>query len=165
MEEFSEKLKETRKEIKLSQKELSNIVGVSDKTIYRWENGTSCPSVKQKEVIAECLGLRKDYFYNEFEKKNIVGDSADCKNDKSKNFKIKKAWTVLVSVFLAFILLGITTIYIYFRIYRQNLSTNATIRMEINLSDIFLFMIIFVILLAILFFIHKTRNNKKEKIK
>lgn len=162
MEEFSEKIKETRREMKLSQKELSNIVGVSDKTIYRWENGTSCPSIKQKEVIAESLGFRKDYFYNEFEEKNIIRNNIECKTNTVRKLNFKNVWTVCISVFFSILFFALIIMYVYYRVHCLALSEWATKAFQIKYLDICTFAMIFIIGVVALCLILKTRKNKKR---
>ena len=46
-----------RKEKALTQKELAEWVGVSDKTISKWENGNGMPDVSNMFVLCECFGI------------------------------------------------------------------------------------------------------------
>lgn len=162
MEEFSEKLRETRREMKLSQKELSNIVGVSDKTIYRWENGTSCPSIKQKEVIAESLGFRKDYFYNEFEEKNIIRNDKRINKD-SCNSQRRNLLGLILSIIFSILLVGLVIVYVCHRIHVGNLTSNG-IRLEKgDFIDIFVSFFAFLLALSMLFIVIKTRKKIRRK--
>jgi len=43
-ENFPEKVKDVRQQLKLSQEELAHALGVSFATVNRWENGKSAPS-------------------------------------------------------------------------------------------------------------------------
>ncbi|VEN72536.1 putative transcriptional regulator, XRE family [Candidatus Desulfarcum epimagneticum] len=43
-EEFSERVKRTRSQLKLSQEDLAHSIGVSFATVNRWENGKTFPS-------------------------------------------------------------------------------------------------------------------------
>lgn len=58
---FSKRLKELRKEIDLSAKQLGKILNVSDSTIIRWENGKILPSIEHLYNIAVFFNVSSDY--------------------------------------------------------------------------------------------------------
>lgn len=64
MKMFQEKLCATRKKSNKSQKEFAELVEVSSKTIYRWEKGSSSPSIAQREYLSAKLNLPVKYFYD-----------------------------------------------------------------------------------------------------
>lgn len=66
--DFSNKVKQTRKQLKLSQEELAHELGVSFATINRWESGNYKPSK-----------LAKKAFENFIKENNVVfgGDNYD----------------------------------------------------------------------------------------
>lgn len=64
MKMFQEKLCATRKKSNKSQKEFAELVEVSSKTIYRWEKGSSSPSIAQREYLSTKLNLPVKYFYD-----------------------------------------------------------------------------------------------------
>jgi len=49
-----------RKMANLTQKELGVVCGVSEKTVWKWENGKSEPSVSQARKIGEAVGIHYD---------------------------------------------------------------------------------------------------------
>lgn len=53
---IGEFIKEKRKEKKLTQKELANKVGVTDKAVSKWETGLGCPDVSILEILSKELG-------------------------------------------------------------------------------------------------------------
>ena len=53
--EFSERLLKLRREKGLSQKELGDLLGVSNKAISKWENGESMPKTETMLKLAELL--------------------------------------------------------------------------------------------------------------
>ncbi|MBQ8211114.1 MAG: helix-turn-helix transcriptional regulator [Treponema sp.] len=61
MEDFKTKLKELRKEAKLSPLEFGMIIGVSQATIYRWENGEMYPGIDDLYKICKHFGVSADY--------------------------------------------------------------------------------------------------------
>ena len=48
-------IKELRDKSKLTQNELSNIIGVSDKTISKWETGKGLPDISLIEPLSKAL--------------------------------------------------------------------------------------------------------------
>ena len=50
---FAEKIKQVRKQLKLSQEDLAHELGVSFATINRWENGNFNPSRLAKKAYDE----------------------------------------------------------------------------------------------------------------
>lgn len=49
-----------RKNAKLTQKELAELCGVSESTVWSWENGRTEPTVSQALKICEAVGLHID---------------------------------------------------------------------------------------------------------
>lgn len=58
--EFHEKLQELRKQKKLTQEELSEILFVSRTAISKWESGRGYPSIDSLKAIAEFFGVTID---------------------------------------------------------------------------------------------------------
>ena len=50
-------IQEIRKEKGLTQKELAELIGVSDKTISKWENGNSSPDTSMLMSLSEALEI------------------------------------------------------------------------------------------------------------
>lgn len=50
---YSDKLKELREELIISQNELAKMLGVSFATVNRWENGHHEPTLKARRAIKE----------------------------------------------------------------------------------------------------------------
>ena len=50
-----------RTELKLTQKELANLVGVSDACVNRWEKGLRIPSVLNIVALCKALNCSADY--------------------------------------------------------------------------------------------------------
>lgn len=57
---FGEKLFNYRKALKLSQNELAVSLGVTNKAVSKWENGTSFPSVPQLVKLSQIFGVSLD---------------------------------------------------------------------------------------------------------
>ena len=50
-------LSELRKEKKLTQEQLGEKIGVTNKTISRWENGNYLPPVEMLQILSEFYGV------------------------------------------------------------------------------------------------------------
>lgn len=61
MRKFCERLKELRVDKKLSINALSKLIGISDATICRWENGVNDVSGDSLIVLAKFFGVTTDY--------------------------------------------------------------------------------------------------------
>ena len=53
-------LEAARRNVKLTQKEAAERLGISNGTLCNWENGVSFPNVQQVEKICELYGLTYD---------------------------------------------------------------------------------------------------------
>ena len=62
------RLKELRKEKKLTQKELADYLGINEKTISRWENGESNIKPEKAKKLADYFDVSVEYIlgYDEF---------------------------------------------------------------------------------------------------
>ena len=58
---FSVALRELRKQKKLSQSALAEVVGMSQATVASWENGTRKPDVETVSYLADYFGVTVDY--------------------------------------------------------------------------------------------------------
>ena len=57
---FSERLKGYRRDKNLTQQELADLLGVSNKTVSRWESGGGYPDVPLLVPLARALGVTVD---------------------------------------------------------------------------------------------------------
>lgn len=65
-----------RKEKKLTQKELANILGVSDKSVSKWERGVCLPDVSLFKPLCEVLNITLNEFF--------AGEKIEEQNYKEK---------------------------------------------------------------------------------
>ncbi len=86
---ISQNLIELRKNKNLKQSELSEAVGYSDKTISRWENGTSVPDIATLITLAEFYNVTVTDLITENAVQKIVGE------EKTEQEKIAKTFTSL----------------------------------------------------------------------
>ena len=61
MDIFATRLKETRKELKLTQKQLAERLSTTDDSIFSWENGRSQPSIEMLRQLCKVLDVSSDY--------------------------------------------------------------------------------------------------------
>ena len=61
MDTIANRIKEIRKENKLSQSQFGKILGVSQDNVSLWETGKSSPSVQHVIIIAKAFNTSADY--------------------------------------------------------------------------------------------------------
>jgi len=99
---INEKIVERRKALKLTQRELAEKINVSDKTISKWETGSTYPPVDMIPVLAKVLNIEIEAF---FEKTPTDEVTREEKYDYSKigNFKSKVVIAIVVWIFGIFL--------------------------------------------------------------
>lgn len=105
---------EKRKEKKLTQKDLANKIGVTDKAISKWERGQGCPDVSILEVLSKELDCSILELLKGREIKNEVIPIAEADdyikesitfNNISIKTKIKKMLSRVIEILIIFIVL------------------------------------------------------------
>lgn len=71
MAEFSERIKELRKEKGLSQEGVGNIIGVKKYAVYSYEKGRACPDMKGLIALAEYFDVSMDYLAGRTDKREV----------------------------------------------------------------------------------------------
>ncbi len=127
-----------RKEKQLTQKELANQIGISDKTISKWERGIGFPDVSLVEPLATSLGITiaelfkgeriDDSIDNEYESllEDVVKVSV---NEISKKEKITN-WIIAITVAVLYLLISVIShrweitwiiwiVYCFYRIFTE----------------------------------------------
>lgn len=61
MANFSERIKELRKEKGLSQEDVGSVIGVKKYAIYSYEKGRACPDMKGLIALADYFDVSMDY--------------------------------------------------------------------------------------------------------
>ena len=69
--ELGERIKERRKQLMMTQKELGDKIQVTQKQISKYERNESIPSLNQIEKIADALNVSINYFIYDAVTKNI----------------------------------------------------------------------------------------------
>lgn len=104
--EIKQAIKENRIAKKLTQKELGDLLSVSDKTVSSWETGRTYPDISMTIKLAEIFDLSLDNF--------LKGDDEMVKKiDKDLHFKnIYKYLLILIG-------LSVVGLFIFFSVYQN----------------------------------------------
>ncbi len=110
-EKFGKFIKDLRKLKNLTQKELGEKVGVTDKAVSKWERGHSFPDITMINTLADALGITTSELLNaELGKKEEIDvDKAvkeaiekykDVEGKRKKRLKVLKRITIVFSILL-----------------------------------------------------------------
>lgn len=95
-----------RKDNKLTQLELAQKIGYSDKAISRWETGETTPDVETLNALSELYNVPISFFFSEYDKDVQIKQSKE--NEKQKINKIAISLLCIVSLwFIAIILFDV----------------------------------------------------------
>lgn len=106
--EFSKRLKQSRQDLKMTQKELSEKTGIKRTTIASYEVGNISPSFENVKTLAEALGVTTDYLSGKSEYKTIV-EKFDTEFDTEKiksDIKLAQEIDALIQIISNFDLTG-----------------------------------------------------------
>lgn len=101
--EFATTIYRIRQERKLTQKEIGDIIGVSDRTISKWENGTTVPDLCQIRNICKKLEISPSLLIKSEKKLRDNITNLRRKNGKILNYILHNIF--LITFILVFILL------------------------------------------------------------
>ncbi len=112
---FGNKLTELRTEKKLTQSELGDILGVSNKAVSKWENGSAMPRLDMMSKITEYFGVSIDEFLDIPSDKNQTDESFEQKYLKLYNEKMKrrKILRILLFVVLPAVIVAYLLVYVF----------------------------------------------------
>ena len=101
--DFANTIYNIRKEINITQKELADLIGVSDRTITKWENGSTVPDLETIKKLCNELGISPDSIVKS--EKNYKDRLQDFKRMVGKflNYILKNIF--LIGFIVVFILL------------------------------------------------------------
>lgn len=101
--DFANTIYNIRKERNITQKELADLIGVSDRTISKWENGSTVPDLETIKKLCNELGISPDSIVKS--EKNYKDRLQDFKRMVGKfiNYILKNIF--LISFIVVFILL------------------------------------------------------------
>lgn len=104
-------IREKRKELNLTQKELAEKIGVSDKAVSKWERGESLPDVTLIPSIAVTFGVSIDYLMTgKVYSDDTSSEKTDCSRESSSALhsameiarnKINVLYTIFIFALLA----------------------------------------------------------------
>ena len=83
--EFANRIIELRKQKGISQKELGDMLGVSNKAVSKWENGESMPKTSTMLKLAEILGIDGNELIGFEVKDNVTPQYNNAEIDKLKS--------------------------------------------------------------------------------
>lgn len=105
---------ELRKDKKMTQQELANKIGVTDRAISKWENGRGMPDISLMKPLCEILDITLNELISgekidkkEYQKKSDENIFKTIKYTNKKTNFFKKFLICLISVFLILILMFI----------------------------------------------------------
>lgn len=101
--EFATTIYRIRQERKLTQKEIGDIIGVSDRTISKWENGTTVPDLCQIRNICKKLEISPSLLIKS--KKKLSDDIANLRRGIGKILNYILHNIFLITFILVFMLL------------------------------------------------------------
>lgn len=106
--EFSKRLKQSRQDLKMTQKELSDKTGIKRATIASYEVGNISPSFENVKTLAEALGVTTDYLSGKSEYKTLV-EKFDSNFDTEKiksDVKLAKEIDAIIKIISNYDLTG-----------------------------------------------------------
>lgn len=121
--EFATTIYRIRQERKLTQKEIGNIIGVSDRTISKWENGTTVPDLCQIRNICKKLEISPSLLIKSEKKLSDNITNLRRKIGKILNYILHNIF--LITFILVFILLLLYFINNYNSIKIYDLKCNS----------------------------------------
>lgn len=129
-------LAELRKERKITQLELAEMFGYTDKAISKWEKGDTLPDVETLYQLASFYGVTIDYLTNDIplEEKEIITNPT-----KQTNIKANRISIVLLSISLVWMLATICFVWImvfnsvnYYQVFIYAISLTAIVLILFN---------------------------------
>ncbi len=87
-ESISRKIKLLRIEKGMSQKQLGDFLGISDRAVSKWENGLSKPSIDNLFELSKIFQVPVDYFTNKKNSKNEIKQKQDTMESIRELYKI-----------------------------------------------------------------------------
>lgn len=135
-----------RKEKHLTQKELADKIGVTDKAVSKWERGLGCPDVSILEVLADILDvsilelLKGRMIENEVIKvtemndyvKETINYSKHTTKEKIKNIANKIIVISVVFISCLLFILNIINMYKLNHIYTYNFNDSQSLKLKEN---------------------------------
>ena len=138
-------IQEKRKEKRLTQKELAQKLGVTDKAVSKWERGLGCPDVSILEVLANELGvsileiLKGRIIENEIkvtEANDYITETINYTKNNIKETTNRIIAFIIISITLLLLLLNIENIISMNKKYEYNFDNERQEKIKNNVNEI-----------------------------
>ena len=140
-EQIGKFIQELRKEKGLTQVELAEKLGVSNRTVSKWENGNNLPDYSMFNILCEELNisinellsgekLTKENYQKKLEE-NFV--STIDYNNKKRNKKIKRFIGLIIFILIIYFLYKAFIAYVYFKDYTEHEDNSFPYNQNIDL--------------------------------
>lgn len=110
---FQDKLKELRKEKKISQYDLAEALNISRSVIAKWETGLTLPSEESTRLLMDYFNVSREELFNNEETESII---------VKKNVSISRLKKLVISLSSVMVVLIITTIILVTLLMPKSLS-------------------------------------------
>ena len=108
-----------RKALGLTQRELAEKLGMSDKSVSKWERGLSFPDISMLEPISELLGVSimellagerqsGEETMSREEAKDLINASVELSEEEIRHKKERSRLIIIILIVLAMLLVSIT---------------------------------------------------------
>lgn len=124
---FGNKLTEYRTERGLTQSELGEILGVSNKAVSKWENGSAMPRLDMMSKITDYFGVSMDEFLDIPSDKKSTNEELEQKYLKLYNEKMKRRKIIktLLFVVLPVLIILSTLFYVFGPVFIVKMKYNS----------------------------------------
>lgn len=139
-------IQEKRKEKNLTQKELAEKLGVTDKAVSKWERGQGCPDVSILEILSNELGvsilelLKGRIIENEVikvtEANDYIQETIKFTKNKTKETINKIITFLIISISLILLILNIENIMSMNKTYEYDFNNETVIEMKQQLTKL-----------------------------
>ena len=110
---------ELRKEKGFTQKELADILNVTDKAVSKWERGLSFPDISMLEPLSEVLdisimeilaGERRDEkeTLSREEALKLINDSVELSDEEIRHKKERSRFVIIILIVISLLLISLT---------------------------------------------------------
>ena len=132
---LGDNIQKLRKELKLSQEQLAEMIDVTRQTISNWELGETSPNPEQLKLLSKALNVSVDELLNNDVKSVIIDKVSNTEKLAGIIIKILKVIGIL---FVTYFIIGILAIFL-FSVKKQNstktLISNQTTQLECTIDN------------------------------
>ena len=110
---------ELRKEKGLTQKQLADILNVTDKAVSKWERGLSFPDISMLEPISEVLGVSimeilagkkqdESETLSREEALKLINDSVELSDEEIRHKRERSRFVIIILIVISLLLISLT---------------------------------------------------------